>query len=86
MEYFSLRNNLSKELYESNPKSLDLYFGLGVSYYKLGSFYAATGKNKNAVTNYKKAVEILSAIYNQTQIEKYKGWANALQAEIDKLK
>ncbi len=86
LEFFTLYNNLSKELSQANPKSLNLYLGLGVSYYKLGSVYAISGENKKAVENYLKAVEVFSTIYKQTQIEQYKGWSNAVQGEIDKLK
>jgi len=38
-EFFELFTGLMKELYESNPKSVQLKNGLAISYYKLGGIY-----------------------------------------------
>ena len=45
LKYFENYNQLTKELYESNPRNINLLEGLGISYYKLSMIYRAIGND-----------------------------------------
>jgi tetratricopeptide (TPR) repeat protein len=71
LEFFELRMQLGKELYESNPKNVELKYGLAFSYYKLGGFYQ---DKQQAQAMYTQAIALWQALYDFTQMEKYKGY------------
>jgi len=49
LEYFNNYNNLTKDLYESNPKNESPKKGLAISYSKLGEIYQVLGKLDQAL-------------------------------------
>jgi tetratricopeptide (TPR) repeat protein len=86
LEYYTLGTNLFKELHSSNLKNIDLLKGLGGSYIKLGFIYGEMRKKYLALENFQKAFDIFSNIYQQTNIEEYKNWADMMQDIINDLK
>ena len=60
LKYFENVNQLSKELYEANPRSESLKNGLAISYSKLGAIHQAMGHMEEALKyfeNYNQLVE-----------------------------
>jgi tetratricopeptide (TPR) repeat protein len=71
LEFFELEVDLFKELYESNPKNVELKNGLAVSYYKLGGIV----QNKQQTqAMYTQAIALWQELYDLTQLETYKGY------------
>ena len=79
LKYFENNNHLTKELYDYNPKNLNLLEGLGVSYYKLAMVHKSTGNNqtgKEYFTQWKNIIFHLAK--NLPQVVKYQEW-NAIE-------
>ena len=51
LQFFEQQNLLAKELYEANARNMDLFFGLGVSFYKLGQINLALNKKQKALSS-----------------------------------
>ncbi len=52
MQFFNLRTQLGKELYEANPKSENLKNGLAISYSKLGGIFLILNNETEAKKNF----------------------------------
>jgi tetratricopeptide (TPR) repeat protein len=63
LEFFELYNQLSKELYESNPKSERLKNGLAISYSKLGSIHQALGEADKALEFFELCNKLSKELY-----------------------
>jgi hypothetical protein len=73
--YFEQYNQLSKEFYESNPHSVNLLEGLGISYYKLALIHKATGNFKKGKEYFSQWENIISLLAeNLPQGPKYRQW------------
>jgi tetratricopeptide (TPR) repeat protein len=81
LKFFELEIALSKELYEANPKSVKLKYGLAVSYYKLAGIYDKENK-REAKEYYKKALVLLEELYSQIGINSYKEMAEDVKGLI----
>ncbi|MDM8557863.1 tetratricopeptide repeat protein [Candidatus Parabeggiatoa sp. HSG14] len=67
LEFFELYNNLSEELYDSNPKSESLKNGLAISYHRLGTINEAQGKLDDALKHYGKYKDLMLELFNDNQ-------------------
>jgi len=67
LEFFELRMQLGKALYESNPKNEHLKNGLAISYHRLGSITETQGKLDDALKHYKKYKDLMLELFNDNQ-------------------
>ncbi len=83
LEYIGKATDLFKELYESNPKNVELKNGLAVSYSKLGDivqakkipFYKITAIRQNkqeVVALYENYMTLRQELYQTTQLDSHK--------------
>ena len=75
LKYFENDLELTKELYEANPRSIKLFEGLAISYYKLAMAYKAKNDDKNGryyFGEWKKMISYLAE--NIPQVPKYQDW------------
>ncbi|MCF7859115.1 MAG: DUF4062 domain-containing protein [Candidatus Cloacimonetes bacterium] len=63
LEFYNKDAELSKELYESNPRNESLKNGLAISYEKLGSIYQSLGKLDQALEFYNLEVDLFKELY-----------------------
>ena len=71
LSYFENYSKLAEELYQSNPRSVNLYNGLGISYWKLGDLYLAMNENEQARLYFVRAEKIWSTLCEQVGIPEY---------------
>jgi len=77
LKYFDEALKLSKELYESNPRNVNLHEGLGISYYKLAMICKEMGNNDKGNEYFAQWKNIISFLAeNLPQVPKYKKWKN----------
>ena len=83
--YFQRQTVLFEELHAANPKSAQLWFGLGVSYYKLGALYAEIDSTGQAIGYYEQAAQVFKALYEATGLDSYWGNYQTVQRQLEKL-
>jgi tetratricopeptide (TPR) repeat protein len=83
LEFFEMETDLFKELYEANPKNVDLKNGLAISFYKLADIYRLKNQKNKAKQLFSKALNIWKQLFNSTNIKKYKDYIDTVQARID---
>ncbi|MCB9232400.1 MAG: tetratricopeptide repeat protein [Bacteroidia bacterium] len=74
LKYYQDYNQLSEELYRSNPASESLKNGLAISYEKLGGIYEAQGKMNEALKYYQDYNQLSEDLYHSNPAsESHKG-------------
>ncbi|MCK5522362.1 MAG: tetratricopeptide repeat protein [Thiomargarita sp.] len=63
LAFFELCKNLTKELYESNPKSEPLKNGLAISYQNLGKIHKEKGEVDKALAFFELEADLFKALY-----------------------
>ncbi len=71
LQYFELRAQLGRELYEANPKSVDLVNGLAVSYYKLAVLRKEQACRQQVADLFREAIALWQDLYKRTKLQKY---------------
>ncbi len=80
LEFFELRMQLSKQLYDSNPKNESLKNGLAISYYKLGTIYQ---DKIQAKFQYQTAINLWQELYDLTGIKTYKEYIEEVKPLVN---
>ncbi len=74
LEFFEMDIKLTKELYQANPKNVDLKDGMAISFYKLADIYLHQKQKKKAKELFSKALNIWKQLFKSTNINKYKDY------------
>ena len=83
MDFFQKDLKLTKELYESNPKSESLKNGLAISYSKLGDLYQALGNYEKSLEHFEEETRLFEELYESNP--KSESLKNGLAISYSKL-
>jgi tetratricopeptide (TPR) repeat protein len=83
LEFFQLEKKLKTDLYQANPKNVNIANGMAISFYKLADIYRLKKQKKKTKKLFSQALNIWQQLFKSTNIKKYKDYIDEVQGIIN---